>query len=420
MSGRCRIAGALSRYPESESVSRSRNFSLVIADTSPSPIPRYPVPMPAEEIAIAAPPVSPSLEPNFASARAVLEQAVHDRAFPGAAFGVLHRGRMVALDSVGRFTYDEASPAVTPLTVYDLASVSKVVATTAAAMVLHARGLFDLDARLGDILPGFVIGMEPGSGKIRVTLRMLLAHSSGLPGYVKFFETCSTPDALLRAALQLPLEAAPGARTEYSDPGYILLGKAIEVLAGEPLDSFCAREIFSPLGLSSTGFRPAEESRSAIPPTENDTWFRNRVIQGEVQDENAFVLGGVAGHAGVFSTAADLLLFVQAILDRGRSGSGHQVFRPATLDLFATPLTSPDGKSRALGWDVPTPPSSSGRFFGPHSIGHLGYAGTSLWIDPGQSLAVALLTNRTWPDRSSDAIRQVRPAFHDAIVQSLS
>ncbi|MGC2636285.1 MAG: serine hydrolase [Acidobacteriaceae bacterium] len=362
---------------------------------------------------------TPAVHSPFSAARSVLEQAVAARAFPGAAFGVLHKGEVVALDAVGRFTYDDDAPAVEPTTVFDLASVSKVVAAAAAAMILHARGRFDLDARLGDILPGFVIGMEHGSGKERVTLRMLLAHSSGLPGYVKFFETCATPDALLRAALQLPLEAQPGARTEYSDPGYILLGKATEVLAGEPLDTFCAREIFIPLGLTSTGFHPPAASRSAIPPTERDTTFRHRVIQGEVQDENAFVLGGVAGHAGVFSNVPDLLRFAQCILDRGHTAAGQPLFSPATLDLFATAASTADGKRRALGWDVPAEPSSSGQHFGPRSIGHLGYAGTSLWIDPDQALAVALLTNRTWPDRSNEAIRQVRPAFHDAVVAAL-
>lgn len=371
--------------------------------------------MATEQIAIAAPAVPSS----FAAARSILEQAIAARAFPGAAFGVLHKGEVVALDAVGRFTYDDDAPAVEPGTVFDLASVTKVVAATAAAMVLHARGRFDLDARLGDILPGFVIGMEHGSGKERVTLRMLLAHSSGLPGYVKFFETCSTPDTLLRAALQLPIEARPGTRTEYSDPGYILLGKVIEVLAGESLDVFCQREIFTPLGLASTRFHPPAESRSAIAPTERDTTFRHRVIQGEVQDENAFVLGGVAGHAGVFSNVPDLVRFAQCVLDRGRIDAGRPLFSPATLDLFATPQITPDGKRRALGWDVPTPPSSSGQQFGPRSIGHLGYAGTSLWIDPDQALAVALLTNRTWPDRSNDAIRRVRPAFHDAVVEAL-
>ena len=355
---------------------------------------------------------------TLAFARQVLEQAVAARAFPGAGYGVLRGGRMVALDAVGRFTYDPDAPAVQPDTVFDLASVSKVVATTTAAMILYERGLLDLDARLGDILPGFVIGMEHGSGKERVTLRMLLAHSSGLPGYVTFFRDHTRPEGLMRAALHLPLEAKPDARTEYSDPGYILLGKVIEVLSGECLHTFCAREIFAPLGMENTRFRPPTAMRRAIPPTEEDTTFRRRVIQGEVQDENAFVLGGVAGHAGVFSNVRDLLTFAQCILDQGRTASGAQLFGPETLAVFAARHSTPEGKERALGWDVPTPPSSSGRYFGPRSIGHLGYAGTSIWIDPDQEVAVVLLTNRTWPDRSSDAIRQVRPAFHDAVVEA--
>ncbi|HEY1810674.1 MAG TPA: serine hydrolase domain-containing protein [Acidobacteriaceae bacterium] len=351
--------------------------------------------------------------------RAVLDAAIAQHAFPCAAWGVVHNGAVVAIEASGRFTWDPASPAVSPETAFDLASVTKVVATTAAAMLLVDRGLLDLDARLGDILPGFVIGMAPGSGKQRVTLRMLLAHSSGMVGWAPLFSNCDTPDALLRAILALPLEAQPGTRTEYSDFGFILLGKVIELLTRTPLHIFCAREIFTPLGLARTSFNPRRTDRPAIPPTEDDRTFRRRVIQGEVQDEHAFVLGGVAGHAGVFSNVEDLLRFAQCFLEHGRTADGTQLFRPETVDLFGSRQSTPDGQSRALGWDVPTEPSSSGRFFGPRSIGHLGYAGTSLWIDPDQNLAVALLTNRTWPDRSSDAIRQIRPAFHDAVVESL-
>ena len=363
--------------------------------------------------------LAPSEPERFASPRAVLEQAIAQRAFPGATYGVLDRGSVVALDAVGRFTYDTASPFVRPETVFDLASVTKVVATTAAAMLLLDRGRLDLDARLGDILPGFVIGMEPGSGKQRVTLRMLLAHTSGLPAYATLFRTCSTPDALLRATLRMNLEATPGTRTEYSDFGFILLGKVIEILSGQPLDIFCAREIFAPLGLRTARFRPPDEARPSIPPTEDDPGFRRRIIQGEVQDENCFVLGGVAGHAGLFANVADLLGFAQCLLSEGRTNRGFQLFRPETLAIFSARQATADGRSRALGWDIPTDPSSSGRHFGPRSIGHLGYSGCSLWIDPDQNLAVALLTNRTWPDRSSNAIRQLRPAFHDAVVEAL-
>jgi serine-type D-Ala-D-Ala carboxypeptidase len=252
-----------------------------------------------------------------------------------------------------------------------------------------------------------------------VTLRMLLGHTSGLPAYETLFREHTTPMALLRATLSLRLEAKPGARTEYSDFGFILLGKTIEVLSGEPFQTFCKREIFAPLGLVATRFCPARESQSSIPPTEDDRTFRHRVIQGEVQDENCFVLGGVAGHAGMFGNVSDLLAFAQCILAQGRTPHGATLFRPETVELFATRNETPDGKFRALGWDVPTEGSSSGRYFGPRSIGHLGYSGCSLWIDPDQELAVVLLTNRTWPHRSNNAIKHVRPVFHDAVVEAL-
>jgi serine-type D-Ala-D-Ala carboxypeptidase len=349
------------------------------------------------------------------AAHAVVDRAIAEQAFPGAAWGVLYRAEVIALEAAGRFTYDENARAVRPETVFDLASLTKVAATTAAAMLLVDRGRLDLDAKLGDILPGFVVGMEPGSGKERVTLRMLLAHTSGLPGYAPLFQRCGTSEALLRAALALKLEARPGERTEYSDIGFILLGKALEVLGGELLDRLCAREIFAPLGMETARFCPPAGARREIPPTENDTWFRGRVIQGEVQDENAWVMGGVSGHAGLFANARDLLRFAACILAQGRTADGRQLFQAETVARFA----ARQGEGRALGWDLPTAPSATGRHFGPQSIGHLGFAGNSLWIDPDRDLAVVLLTNRTWPDRSNRQIRAVWPLFHDAVVEGL-
>ena len=355
---------------------------------------------------------------RFASARRVLEQAIADRAFPGASWGVLYQGHVLALDTLGHFTYDAGSTPVEPSTIYDLASLTKVVATTTAAMLLYDRGVFQLDARLGDILPGFVVGMRPGGGREKITLRNLLAHDSGLPAYARLFEQHTNPRGLLRAALHMPLEAPPGARAEYSDIGFILLGIAIEVLSGDYLPRFCDRSIFQPLGLQSVRFCPPPSWKNSIPPTENDQTFRHRILQGEVQDENCFVLGGASGHAGLFGRAADILRFAQAMLPNPESGV-PQLFREATIRLFTSRQTAPEGTTRALGWDTPGNPSSSGHHFGPRAFGHLGYSGTSLWIDPDQSLAVVLLTNRTWPDRANQAIRSVRPAFHDAVVESL-
>lgn len=356
---------------------------------------------------------------RFAAAHAVLEQAICDRAFPGAAYGILFKGQVVALDSAGRFTYDPGSNPVAPSTVFDLASVTKVVATTALAMRLYDRGILSLDARLGDILSQFVAGAAPNSDRNRVTIRSLLAHSSGLPAYVRLFEQHCSPQAMLDALLRLPLEAAPGTRAEYSDIGFMLLGKALEVLSGKTLSSSFETEIAAPLKLETARFHPPIEWREEIPPTENDTTFRHRVIQGEVQDENCFALGGVAGHAGLFANALDVLRFAACILDEGRTAGGEQLFQPETVRLFATRDSEPEGTTRALGWDTPSAPPSSGKFFSPNSIGHLGYAGTSLWIDPARQLAVVLLTNRTWPNRSANAIRAVRPAFHDAIAAGL-
>jgi CubicO group peptidase (beta-lactamase class C family) len=357
----------------------------------------------------------------FSAAHRVLEEAIAGRAFPGCAFGVLAGGQIAGHGAMGRFIYDENTPMVLPDTVFDVASITKVAATTAAAMLLFQRGLLDPDMLLGDLLPGFIVGRPRGSEAREVTLRHLLAHNSGLPGYVEFFRTYSTPGALLRACLELPFEAAPGMRAEYSDPGFILLGKAIEVIAGEPLPQFVAREIFDPLGMHSTSFSPRLSARHAIPPTEEDTNFRFRVIQGEVQDENAYVLNGAAGHAGLFSNVPDLLRYAAEIL----AASGHssiaqapRLFDRATIDRFAE-RQEPEGSSRALGWDTPGESSSSGRFFSARSIGHLGFSGCSLWIDLEAGIAVALLTNRTWPDRACQAIRQVRPAFHDAVREVL-
>jgi CubicO group peptidase (beta-lactamase class C family) len=374
---------------------------------------------PANSPSVATPSGSRS---RFASVYRVLEDAIAARAFPGCAFGVLAGGEVVLQDGLGRFTCEEDAPAVTAETVYDLASLTKVVATTAEAMLLCQRGLLDLDTPLGDLLPGFVVGRAPGGSARHVRLRHLLAHSSGLPGYVEFFRTVSTPAALYRACMALPLEAEPGARAEYSDPGFILLGKALEVGTREPLASWVRREVFEPLGLPATGFCPPHGARASIPPTEEDTTFRHRRIQGEVQDENAFVLKGVSGHAGLFSHVPDLLRFAAEILNAGSEARAvadkPSLFDRATVERFAR-RQDPEGSSRALGWDTPSANSSSGRHFSPHSIGHLGYSGGSLWIDLDAGIAVVLLTNRTWPSRQSDAIRAVRPAFHDAVREAL-
>jgi CubicO group peptidase (beta-lactamase class C family) len=353
---------------------------------------------------------------RFRKAYAIAEEAIASKAFPGCAFGVWADGRVQLQDALGRFTYEPKATSVAAGTLFDIASLTKVLATTTMAMLLAQRQQLQLDTQVGTLVPGFIAGREPGDPARRVTLRHLLAHNSGLPGYVEFFRTATTPESLLSACFQLKLEAEPESRAEYSDPGFILLGKALEAYTGEPLDSWCQREIFQPLALRATVFRPNPELRPMIPPTQEDTTFRKRRIQGEVQDENAWVLGGVAGHAGLFSNVPDVLRFARAILDAGKRADN--LLKQDTLHLFSE-RQLPSGSSRALGWDTRSQNSSSGHHFSAHTIGHLAYSGCSLWIDLESAVAIVLLTNRTWPDRACQLIRQVRPAFHDALREAL-
>ncbi len=308
------------------------------------------------------------------------------------------------------------NPAVTPAALFDLASLTKAIATTTAAAILYERGVLELETPVLGVIPEFRADSRGDFDPRRrdVTFRMLLAHSSGLPAYEKLFLKAHSREDLLSAAFTTPLAADPGNRAEYSDIGFILLGVAIERLTREPFNIFCQREIFGPLALASTTFNPPAELRTKIPPTADDTAFRKRIIQGEVQDENASVLGGVAGHAGLFSTAEDLSRFAHVLINGGGS-----ILRPETVAMFTTRESEPAGTSRALGWDTPSSPSQSGKYFAPNSYGHLGYTGTSLWIDRDRQLSIALLTNRTWPDGSNQTIKQVRPKFHDAIIEAL-
>lgn len=348
---------------------------------------------------------------RFADAFEVLQSAITANAFPGAAVAVTHEGKLAAYKGLGRLTYDAASAEVRAETIFDLASVTKAVAATTMAMILYERGELELEAPVCHVLPQIC---ATDARRRDITFRMLLAHSSGLPGYVRLFDVAKTREALIAAALDTPLIAKPGTHAEYSDIGFLILGEALARIADEPLDRFCQREIFGPLGMSRTGFRPPQEWRKMIPPTEDDQTFRKRIIKGEVQDENASVMGGVAGQAGLFAPAEDVATFAHCLLSGGRP-----VLRPETVTLFTRREESPIGTSRTLGWDTPTRPSQSGTLFSPRSFGHLGYAGTSLWIDAERQISITLLTNRTWPDRKSQAIKEVRPAFHDAVMKVL-
>jgi len=304
---------------------------------------------------------------------------------------------------------------------YDVASLTKPIVTTTAVMLLAQQGRLNLDRPVANYLPEFAAAAKSDPNpawRARITPRMLLLHDSGLPDHRDFFKEAKGHDGILARVFAEPLVSDPGKEIVYSDLGFILLGEIVERLTGESLDTFAKRDIFQPLGMDRSMFNPPRKLREDIAPTEKDTTIRKRQIWGEVHDENAWAMGGVAGHAGLFSTADDISVFAQMILNGGIYGHERLLSR-ATIQEFTARHTI-GNSSRTLGWDVPeAESSSSGHYFSPASFGHLGFTGTSLWIDPDRKLFVVLLTNRVNPTRANEKIRQIRPALHDAVLEGL-
>ena len=359
--------------------------------------------------------MSDRLKPAFD----LLDRAVADGAFPGGVLAVGLQNQFV-LHPFGKLTRGPKAPAVTEETVYDLASLTKPIVTTTAVMILTQQKRLDLDAPVARYLPEFSAAAKADpdpSWRARVTVRMLLLHDSGLPAHRDFYKDAKGRPAILARVMAEPLVHEPGKQEEYSDLGFILLGEIIERLTGQPLDRYAKEEILVPLEMNDSVFNPPPSLHPGIAPTEDDQTFRKRLIRGEVHDQNAWAMGGIAGHAGLFSTASDVANFAQMILNGGIYAY-HRVVSRATIELFTARETV--GKSaRTLGWDVPMDPAATGRFFSPHSFGHWGYTGTSLWIDADRGLFIILLTNRVNPTVENIQIRKVRPALHDAIFEAL-
>jgi beta-N-acetylhexosaminidase len=357
------------------------------------------------------------LQPAFT----VIENAVADKAFPGATLAVGYRGK-VAIHAFGNLSYDANAPAADVRTMYDIASLTKVVATTTLVAKL-AEGDFnvplDLDAKVERYLPEWTTGATGRDleWRHRVTVRHLLTHTSGLPPFKEYWRTSKSKQETLTRIFAEPLDYEPGTKEVYSDLGIILMAEIVERLTGRTLDDLAKAYLFSPLGMKDTTFRPAKNLWPWIAPTEFDRNLRNRLVQGEVHDENAFTMGGVSGHAGVFSTSPDLAAFCQMLLNGGVYAH-HRILKRATIAQFTVPQPLSNG-ARTLGWAVPTEGSSSGHYFSTHSFGHTGFTGTSIWIDPDRQLFVVLLTNRVNPTRENQKIAQVRPALHDAVMQAL-
>jgi CubicO group peptidase (beta-lactamase class C family) len=335
----------------------------------------------------------------------VLQRAVRDSAFPGAVAVVGSRDGTITTVSAGHLNWDGSTPPNED-TLWDLASLTKVIGTTTATMRLVAEGRLALDAPAQRYLPRWT-----GPNKERVTIRNLLLHTAGLRAHRPLYTETADAQAAKDLVYATPLDTIPGARTLYSDLGIILLGDIIETITGEPLDRYLDRMVFEPLGMHDTMFRPARELWPRVAPTEIDPW-RGRHVRGEVHDENAFRLGGVAPHAGLFSTAHDLARFARMYLNGGVLDS-VRVLDPATIELF-TRAADRSFSTRALGWDTPDGRNSAGSLMSSRAFGHTGFTGTSIWIDPEADAFVLLLTNRVNPTRANSRIAAVRRAVADA------
>ena len=342
-------------------------------------------------------------------------QAIQEGAFPGATLAAGLNGQAVFCSSFGHLTYSHLSPKVTSTTLFDIASITKVLSTTVMAMLLFERDLLELDVPLTHYLPEFKDGATVqrrfNDNRNSITFRHLMTHTSGLPAYCPYYQEGEVfPESLFNT----PLESDPGTKTVYSDPGFILLGKVLERISNKRIDIFFNNEIAKPLGLKNTSFCPSKKLFPFIAPTELDKKYRNRLVRGEVHDENAWMLGGVAGHAGLFSTIEDIATFAQMMLDDG-CVNGTPFLKRKTIHYFLKRRTA---RSRPLGWDLTSSGGASGKYFSSSSYGHLGYTGPSLWIDPKNKLYIALLNNRIYPTRDNQIISAYRPLIHNAVIES--
>ncbi len=351
---------------------------------------------------------------RFAAAFAEVDSWVAKKAFPGAVLAIGQHGRLLALKSFGHIDSAPDAPPMPVDALFDLASLTKVIATTTAAEILYDRHRLDLDAPVARYLPEFA--GTPGHD--RITVRDLLTHSSGLGPEGLLWQHATDRQGILQQIYTMPAATPPGTVYRYQDINLILVGEIVSRLSGMPLDRFVAREVFGPLGMKDTGFRPARSLLPRIAPTEQDDTFRHMLVRGVVHDENSYVMGGVAGHAGLFSTARDLATLAQLYLDHGRY-RGKQLIKASTIALFETRQNMPPGSSRALGWDTPTPGGFAGPLASPNAIIHTGFTGTSIYIDPARDAFVVLLTNRVNPTRNNMLIAQARPAIHTAILSAL-
>jgi beta-N-acetylhexosaminidase len=365
-------------------------------------------------------PAPPDMVAKLKPAFDVVDQGVADDAFPGAVVAVGYKSQW-AVHAAGKLTRDADAKPVNEDTMYDMASLTKVVVTTTSVMLLVQQGRLNLDLPVARYIPEFAdySKSDPDpSWRSRITVRMLMLHDSGWPAHRDFYKVGKDYDSVVPLVIAEPLIHEPGTTVEYSDLNFITLGEIIQRLTGDTLDDFAKENIFDPLGMDESMYNPPKALRTNIAPTENDTTYRNRLLVGEVHDENAFAMGGVSGNAGLFASVKDASIFSQMMLNGGIYNY-KRILTRNTISQF-TSRVDIGTSARTVGWDVPTPPSSSGgHLLSSAAYGHTGFTGTSIWIDPEKDLFVILLTNRVNPTRANEKIRQVRPALADAVVTGL-
>jgi len=348
---------------------------------------------------------------DFTSLDSLMNSAVSDSVFPGAQLVIGKDGSVIYDKTFGRYRYDVNSDTVSKTTLYDLASLTKVVSTTSAVMLLYDRGKLKLEDKVVKYLPQF-----NNHGKGKITIKNLLLHNSGLPAGRRFYLKSKTREEVLQRIMNMKLLTKPGEKYRYSDIGFIVLQQVVEKITAQSLDKFITEQLFNKIGMKRTMYNPPDSLKYDCAPTEIDTYWRMKQVQGTVHDETAALLNGVSGNAGLFSTAEDLAKFAQLLLDNGKY-DGRQIFKPETIKLFTTKHSE---SGRAYGWDTKSPKgySSAGKLFSLNSFGHTGFTGTSIWIDKERKLFVILLSNRVYPSRKNRKHIKFRPVLHDEVIKT--
>jgi CubicO group peptidase (beta-lactamase class C family) len=343
------------------------------------------------------------------SVKQVLDRALRDSAFPGA-IAVVGRGSgIITTYAVGRIDWAADAPAPDQHTMWDMASLTKVVGLTSGLMQLVAAGKIDLDAPVQKHLPAWT-----GPNKQRVLVRQLSTHTSGLPAFKAYDAITHDPDSLAKLMFATPLDTLPGAKMVYSDIGAYLLGRIVEQVSGQSLDQYLHDHVFEPAGMHETMFRPPFSLFPRIAPTEYDSTQRHRLVRGMVHDERAYYLGGVSAHAGLFSSAHDVARFTQMLLNKGMI-DGRRVLPASAITQF----TKRQVADRALGWQKPDGNNSGGHRLSEEAFGHTGFTGTSIWVDPPRDVYIVLLSNRVNPTRANNRIGRVRVQLADAVMSSI-